>query len=228
MESFQIINSENNSFTNFNPNEIDPLYINKKPENFFEDNEKDDNIINNLNNTLDLQNKKSHGSSIKTNATMSEIEQKEVENFSFFSFNNFQDKDNIIGKKELTKDSIDVLNNFIEKEKAVVSNKNITTVENIFPNNLFIKDIKNNLFNLDSKLDNYFKKPFMRKNIKKKENLFKIKYDLGEKIEDEKIKFSEKSIKDDDIKMNKYFDEEMDDNFDKKYNEIVNSKIDIK
>ena len=217
MKAQQTINSGNNNINIFNCNEInEPIFINPKPGNFIEEND----LNNFLNNSLDLQNKKSHGSSIKTNATMSEIEQKENENFSFFSFNNFQVKENVIEKKELTKDSIDILNNFILKEKIIISNKNINNVQINFPNNMFIKDIKNNLFNLDSKLDNYFKKPFMRKNFKKKDNLFKIKYDIEENVEDEKIKFEKNNFKAADFKIKNYLDEELNDAFDTNDNKI--------
>ncbi len=201
---------ENNITNAFNFEETDQFIIKNQQENFFEDeklifNIKNEYVQKNANNSLDLEkNNKSHGSSIKTIATFDELSQKGNQDFSFFSFNDEQNHNiNIIQKKkELTKESIGILNNFISKEKLIISN-----VNNIYDNqcnnigcNNSIKDIKNNIFNLDSKLSMYFKKPYMRKNIKKKKNIIKNMFDYEEQDEDEKIQFDEKDIKMKDIK----------------------------
>ena len=213
-----IINTEYNNINIFDPEIIDQIEgIKKQPENFLEGEELIFNIQNqnnnmNLNTSLNMpKNNKSHSSSIKTNATFGEISQKGNEDFSFGSLNNFQNQNlNILEKnQELTKDSIEILSNFILKEKVVISNINIiyNDEQNFCKNNLCIKNIKNNLFSLENKLSAYLRKPFMRKNIKKKKNIIKNMYDGEEQEEDEKIKFDEddikmKDIKDDDSKTN--------------------------
>ena len=234
----QIINLGNNNI-NFFPQD-DNLLINKQPETFFEDEDAFLNIQNleqnininqnnNLNTSLNLpnNNKECHDSSIKTNATFGEISQKEKDNFSFFSFNNPNQNINIFEKKkELTKESIEILNNCINKENLVISNININDNNNInsgkvnFVNNIYVKDIKNFLFNMENKLSIYFKKPNMRKNIKAKKSIIKNKFD-EDKDEDEKINLDEKNskmedIKDDDSKTNNDSFEEINTAFDKK------------
>lgn len=205
----------------------DNLIINKQPENFFEEEDAFFNIQNigtidnqnyNVNNSIHIQNNnnKSHESSIKTNATFGEISQKEKDNFSFFSFNKQNQAINIMEKKkELTKESAEILNNFINKEDLITSNiTHINFDKNNIINNMCVKDIKNYLFNLENKLSLYFKKPYIRKNIKQKKNLIKIKYD-DEDDEDEKNSKIE-DIKDDDSKTNNDSFEEINTAFDKK------------
>ena len=236
----QMMNSGNNNI-NFFPQD-DNLLINKQPENFFEDEEAFLNIQNleqninvnqniNLNSSFNLpnNNKKCHDSSIKTNATFGEISQEKKDNFSFFSFNNPNQNINIFEKKkELTKESIEILTNFINKENLITSNINININENNningckvnIVNNLYIKDIKNFVFNMENKLPIYFKKPYMRKNIKAKKSLIKKKFE-EDKDEDEKINLDEKNskmedIKDDDSKTNNDSFEEINTAFDKK------------
>ena len=175
-----------------------------------------------------LNNKKSEGS-IKTNVTFGEINLKEDQEFSFFSLNN--DQNNNFNKnekkKELTKDSIDILNNFISLEKLVISNENNVNedkdvgIQNNFVNNISIKDIKYNLFGLENKISVYFKKPYMRKNVKRNKSVIKNIFDEEQQDEDEKIKFDEKDlkmedIKDDDSKTNNDSIEETCSFFDKK------------
>ena len=64
----------------------------------------------------------------------------------------------------MSKESIDILNNFIFKEKNLISvNKNIN-----IKNDNIMKDCKSYLLNINDKIHTYFKKPYMRKNIKKK------------------------------------------------------------
>ena len=196
----------------FNQDELGKIYIRQQPENFFEDDEEVIFNIQNANNNIDYSlnnpnNKKSEGS-IKTNVTFGEINLKEDQEFSFFSLNN--DQNNNFNKnekkKELTKDSIDILNNFISLEKLVISNVNnvneerVVEIQNNYINNIGIKDIKYNLFGLDNKISVYFKKPYMRKNVKRNKSIIKNIFDEEQQDEDEKIKFDEKDLKMEDIK----------------------------
>ena len=218
----------------FNSVTFNQSYIKEETVNFIEDEELIFNIQNqNKNNEINTSlnfpnpnNNKSHGSSIKTNATFGENSKKSNEDFSFFSLNNYQNQDVNIPekKKELTKESIEILNNFISKEKLVISN-GINDGQNIFKNNnISVKDIKNNLFNIENKLYVYFKKPYMRKNVKIKKNIvIKKNFDEEEQVEDEdkKIKFGEndikmEDIKDDDSKTNNDSCEEINTDYDKK------------
>ena len=188
-------NYENNflksdNYFPMNQYESPDLIINNQPDNFVE--EEDIVFIAGQNEDT---NKKSHSCSIKTNATYGEMEQNENEVFSF-SFN----KEAKI-KKELTKESEEILNNFIQKENNLIllNNKKINMNLN-YENS--IKDIKCNLVNINEKIYTYFKRPYMRKNYKKSKNIFDIKKLFDE---DEKIKFDEKNIedlKDDDTKTN--------------------------
>ena len=217
----------------FNQDELGKIYIRQQPENFLEDDEEVIFNIQNANNNIDYSlnnpnNKKSEGS-IKTNVTFGEINLKEDQEFSFFSLNNDQNNKSNRNekKKELTKDSIDILNNFISLEKLVISNVNnvneerVVEIQNNFVNNIGIKDIKYNLFGLDNKISVYFKKPYMRKNVKRNKSIIKNIFDEEQQDEDEKIKFDEKDlkmkdIKDDDSKTNNESVEESCGIFDKK------------
>jgi len=220
----------------FNQDELGKIYIRQQPDNFFEDDEEVIFNIQNTNNNIDYSlnnpnNKKSEGS-IKTNVTFGEINLKEDQEFSFFSLNN--DQNNNFNKnekqKELTKDSIDILSNFISLEKLVISNVNnvsedrVVGIQNNYVNNISIKDIKYNLFGLDNKISAYFKKPFMRKNVKRNKSVIKNIFDEEQQDEDEKIKFDEKDlkmedIKDDDSKTNNDSIEEGFNIYDKKKNQ---------
>ena len=240
MKSNPIMYTGNNNIDIFNPNGLNQIYIKEEPVNFIEDedlifniqNENKNIEINNYLNLPNSDNNKSHGSSIKTNATFGENSKKGNEDFSFFSLNNYQNQNINIPekKKELTKESIEILNNFILKEKLVISNinaNNINNGQNIFKNsNIYVKDIKNNLFNIENKLFVYFKKPYMRKNVKIKKNIvIKNKFEEEEQVEDEdkKIKFEEndikmEDIKDDDSKTNNDSCEEINTDYDKRKN----------
>jgi hypothetical protein len=220
----------------FNQDELGKIYIRQQPENFFEEDEEVIFNIQNANNNIDYSlnnpnNKKSEGS-IKTNVTFGEINLKEDQEFSFFSLNN--DQNNNFNKnekkKELTKDSIDILKNFISLEKLMISNVNnvnedkVVGIQNNFANNISIKDIKYNLFGVDNKVSAYFKKPYMRKNVKRNKSVIKNIFDEEQQDEDEKIKFDEKDlkmedIKDDDSKTNNDSIEETCNFFDKKKNQ---------
>lgn len=220
----------------FNQDELGKIYIRQQPENFFEEDEEVIFNIQNANNNIDYSlnnpnNKKSEGS-IKTNVTFGEINLKEDQEFSFFSLNN--DQNNNFNKnekkKELTKDSIDILKNFISLEKLMISNVNnvnedkVVGIQTNFANNISIKDIKYNLFGVDNKVSAYFKKPYMRKNVKRNKSIIKNIFDEEQQDEDEKIKFDEKDlkmedIKDDDSKTNNDSIEETCNFFDKKKNQ---------
>lgn len=220
----------------FNQDELGKIYIRQQPENFFEEDEEVIFNIQNTNNNIDYSlnnpnNKKSEGS-IKTNVTFGEINLKEDQEFSFFSLNN--DQNNNFNKnekkKELTKDSIDILKNFISLEKLMISNVNnvnedkVVGIQTNFANNISIKDIKYNLFGVDNKVSAYFKKPYMRKNVKRNKSVIKNIFDEEQQDEDEKIKFDEKDlkmedIKDDDSKTNNDSIEETCNFFDKKKNQ---------
>jgi hypothetical protein len=220
----------------FNQDDLGKIYIRQQPENFFEEDEEVIFNIQNANNNIDYSlnnpnNKKSEGS-IKTNVTFGEINLKEDQEFSFFSLNN--DQNNNFNKnekkKELTKDSIDILKNFISLEKLMISNVNnvnedkVVGIQNNFANNISIKDIKYNLFGVDNKVSAYFKKPYMRKNVKRNKSIIKNIFDEEQQDEDEKIKFDEKDlkmedIKDDDSKTNNDSIEETCNFFDKKKNQ---------
>lgn len=220
----------------FNQDELGKIFIRQQPENFLEDYDEDIFNIGNNNNNIDYSlnnqnNKKSEGS-IKTNVTFGEINLKEDQEFSFFSLNNGQNFNSHKKekKKELTKNSIDILNNFISLEKLVISNVNnvnedqVIGIQNNFVNNISIKDIKYNLFGLDNKINIYFKNPYMRKNVKRNKSVVKNIFDVEQQDEDEKIKFDEndikmEDIKDDDSKTNNDSIEEGSNIFDKKKNQ---------
>ena len=188
-------NYENNfpiydNYFQINQYESPDLIIKNQPDNFIED---EDIVF--IAGQNENTNKKSNSSSIKTNATYGEIDQNENEVFSF----SFKKEANI--KKELTKESEEILSNFIQRENNLVSLNNKKINMNLNYENS-IKDIKYNMININEKLYTYFKRPYMRKNFKKSKNIFDIKNMFDE---DEKIKFDEKNIeefKDDDTKTN--------------------------
>ena len=210
----------------FNQDELGKIYIRQQPENFFEEDEEVIFNIQNANNNIDYSlnnpnNKKSEGS-IKTNVTFGEINLKEDQEFSFFSLNN--DQNNNFNK------NVDILKNFISLEKLMISNVNnvnedkVVGIQTNFANNISIKDIKYNLFGVDNKVSAYFKKPYMRKNVKRNKSVIKNIFDEEQQDEDEKIKFDEKDlkmedIKDDDSKTNNDSIEETCNFFDKKKNQ---------
>ena len=188
-------NYENNfpiydNYFQINQYESPDLIIKNQPDNFIED---EDIVF--IAGQNENTNKKSNSSSIKTNATYGEIDQNENEVFSF----SFKKEANI--KKELTKESEEILSNFIQRENNLVALNNKKINMNLNYENS-IKDIKYNMININEKLYTYFKRPYMRKNFKKSKNIFDIKNMFDE---DEKIKFDEKNIeefKDDDTKTN--------------------------
>jgi len=218
MKNNEIIFDNQDNYFELNQNETSEYIIKNQPDCFLED---DDKVFINLQPGNETENKKSHSSSLKTNATYDgDLVQNENE---FFSFNGNNNYNQIKQDKEMSKESMDILNNFIQKEKNILSIKNNNININLNYENNNIKDIKYNLTNINEKIYTYFKKPYMRKNLKKNnKNILDIKnfYDCNNIEEDEKInekiKFEEKNeLKGDDSKTNDSVEEECD-IFDKK------------
>ena len=218
MKNNEIIFDNQDNYFELNQNETSEYIIKNQPDCFLED---DDKVFINLQPGNETENKKSHSSSLKTNATYDgDLVQNENE---FFSFNGNNNYNQIKQDKEMSKESIDILSNFIQKEKNILSIKNNNININLNYENNNIKDIKYNLTNINEKIYTYFKKPYMRKNLKKSnKNILDIKnfYDCNNIEEDEKInekiKFEEKNeLKGDDSKTNDSVEEEYD-IFDKK------------
>ena len=218
MKNNEIIFDNQDNYFELNQNETSEYIIKNQPDCFLED---DDKVFINLQPGNETENKKSHSSSLKTNATYDgDLVQNENE---FFSFNGNNNYNQIKQDKEMSKESMDILSNFIQKEKNILSIKNNNININLNYENNNIKDIKYNLTNINEKIYTYFKKPYMRKNLKKSnKNILDIKnfYDCNNIEEDEKInekiKFEEKNeLKGDDSKTNDSVEEECD-IFDKK------------
>ena len=106
-------------------------------------------------------------------------------NISYFSFG---DKKNKEERKELTQKSIEILNQFILEETKMKETDKIS-LDNEEKKNLKLGDIKKgikiNINKIDNNLNNYFKRPFMRKNYENNKLLKKII--VGEKQEGKKI-----------------------------------------
>ena len=128
-------------------------------------------------NTLNLShnNHISINSTLNTNAEFSDGSQNINNVASFLSFGQPQQKT----KKELTSNSIEILQNFIIKEKNNIKNKTTLELKDI-------KSIKNNINDIDINLDLYFKRPDINKSYYK---ISKIKSALKD---DEKISVNEK------------------------------------
>ena len=213
MKNNEIIFDNQDNYFELNQNETSEYIIKNQPDCFLED---DDKVFINLQPGNETENKKSHSSSLKTNATYDgDLVQNENE---FFSFNGNNNYNQIKQDKEMSKESMDILSNFIQKEKNILSIKNNNININLNYENNNIKDIKYNLTNINEKIYTYFKKPYMRKNLKKSnKNILDIKnfYDCNNIEEDEKInekiKFEEKNeLKGDDSKTNDSVEEECD------------------
>ena len=113
-----------------------------------------------------LENKKLYNSLI-TNITIDQNDQKENFQISFISLNNNDEKNKMNKKNELSEESIEILNDFISKEKKAIENNNY--LKNNLNDKLINsnKELKNQLFSLDNCLCLFFKNPFMRNNLKK-------------------------------------------------------------
>lgn len=162
-----------------------------------------------VHNSIEILEKKKHislNSTFNTNNALDEGSQNINFNFSFFSFNGNQQ---IEQKKEMSQKSIDILSEFISKEKKIVENKNnfIEIEEDKKIKSLKIKELKNNFEKLEKTLNFFFKKPFMRKNYEKKnffekfdsncdeeEKKINISNEIDIDIDDTKKKFKEKKI----------------------------------
>ena len=110
-------------------------------------------------------NNKNVFNSLNTGATVDVNSQDVNFDFSFLSSEkNEQKNKNKIKNKELTKESIEILKNFINSENVIISNNSEVSIVKYINS---IKDLKNTIFELENKVNLYFKKPYMRKNIKK-------------------------------------------------------------
>ena len=142
-------------------------------------NEKDDK--DNSNDLIDfLYNKKLNNSlNSKTTIYLNNSRDEDF-NISFFPKNNNEENNNFKNKK-FSKESIEILNNFILKELLITSQDKL---ENKLNNKIYndIKEIRNNLISLDNEMFIFFRKPFMRKNESK----------VGIVNEEEKNKYNEK------------------------------------
>ena len=142
-------------------------------------NEKDDK--DNSNDLIDfLYNKKLNNSlNSKTTIYLNNSRDEDF-NISFFPKNNNEENNNFKNKK-FSKESIEILNNFILKELLITSQDKL---ENKLNNKIYndIKEIRNNLISLDNEMFSFFRKPFMRKNESK----------VGIVNEEEKNKYNEK------------------------------------
>ena len=157
--------------------------------------------------SIEIPENKKHislNSTFNTNNALDEGSQNINFNFSFFSFNGNQQ---IEQKKEMSQKSIDILSEFISKEKKIVENNFIEIEEDKKLKLLKIKELKNNFEKLEQSLNIFFKKPFMRKNYEKKKFFEKfenncdeeekkisiskeINIDIDEKYKDKKINFN--------------------------------------
>lgn len=110
-------------------------------------------------------NNKNVFNSLNTGATVDVNSQDVNFDFSFLSSEkNEQKNKNKIKNKELTKESIEILKTFINSENVIISNNSEVSFVKYINS---IKDLKNSIFELENKVNLYFKKPYMRKNIKK-------------------------------------------------------------
>ena len=130
-----------------------------------------------------------NNNTILTNTSIAIDEEKEISRISFFSVKNKNEDNNTIKNKEISKESIEILENYITKENMIISEKNIN--EKVIYNNKNIKNIKKHLFSLDDKINLYFQNPYMRKNLKK---LKEINTNTNV-YKEEKIKYNEGNIK---------------------------------
>ena len=110
-------------------------------------------------------NNKNVFNSLNTGATVDVNSQDVNFDFSFLSSEkNEQKNKNKIKNKELTKESIEILKTFINSENVIISNNSEVSIVKYINS---IKDLKISIFELENKVNLYFKKPYMRKNIKK-------------------------------------------------------------
>ena len=130
-------------------------------------------------------------STVNTNAAVeNSVNEKNINyNISFFSFGDKQKKEE---RKELTQKSIEILNEFILEEEKIKEIEHINENKE-YEKNIKLGDIKTeikiNLNKIENNLNNYFKRPFMRKNCENEKILKKII--VGENQEDKKININD-------------------------------------
>ena len=140
-------------------------------------------------------------STVNTNAAVeNSVNEKNINyNISFFSFG---DKNKKEERKELTQKSIEILNEFILEEEKIKVIEEINDNKEVV-NNIKLEDIKTeikiNLNKIENNLNNYFKRPFMRKNCESEKILKKII--VGENQEDKKININDEIPKKNDAKV---------------------------
>ena len=118
-------------------------------------------ILNYSNNSID--NKRSNNT-LKTITAININSQ--CENFEFSFSKNNNEENNDIKNKELSKETIELLEEMISLESFIISGDNtIETNNNNKVNN--IEGIKKNLLWLENNMNNIIKKPFMRKKERK-------------------------------------------------------------
>lgn len=161
------------------------------------------------------QSSNNNNSTLNTNAALDGNSQNINYNISFFSFNGNKKMDE---KKEMSEKSMEILTEFISKEKIITQNDNMIRKENTKIKKYLIKELKNDLINLEDSIKIYFKKPFMRKNY--------VKTNINKKFE---LKKDEEEDEDEEKKMGDY--NEINEKVNCKDNTIkeinINNRIDI-
>ena len=155
---------------------------------------------NNSNNLIDFFSNKRVNNTPNSNNTTIHLNNSNNEDFNLCFFpNKNKDENNNSNNKKLSKESIEILNNFISKELLITSRDktNLNSNNKIFNN---IKEIKNNLINLENEMNTFFKRPFMRKNENKLSKVGKVSVNEEEKNQyyekkGEIIKFINNNIK---------------------------------
>ena len=155
---------------------------------------------NNSNNLIDFFSNKRVNNTPNSNNTTIHLNNSNNEDFNLCFFpNKNKDENNNSNNKKLSKESIEILNNFISKELLITSRDktNLNSNNKIFNN---IKEIKNNLINLENEMNTFFKRPFMRKNENKLSKVGKVSVNEEEKNQyyekkGEIIKFIKNNIK---------------------------------
>lgn len=132
-------------------------------------------------------NNKIHNS-FANNTTIDINKEKIIFDISFFTNNN--NEDNNVKNKELKKETIEILSNFISEENLSESNNDIIEKAINNKNAYNITNIKKNLFYLDNKINLYFKNPYMRNNFEKLNQI-----NLKNVYKEEKGKSNEGTIK---------------------------------
>ena len=136
---------------------------------------------NNSNNLIDFFSNKRVNNTPNSNNTTIHLNNSNNEDFNLCFFpNKNKDENNNLNNKKLSKESIEILNNFISKELLITSGDktNLNSNNKIFNN---IKEIKNNLKNVENEMNTFFERPFMRKNANKLSKVGKASINEEEK-----------------------------------------------